>query len=191
MKIIYFLCFSFVIFIRVYSMDDSSKNDQLTNRQIQKTGVYLQQKYGMSMCGIGGGAIGGLNLVSVTFERKGKAVTIEEARAMIIDCTHTYIKDFNENQALHSYFKEYPLTEKNFALSIIFEGPNCEDFMDPILAHVGMNKGYIYYDTMVYKPQFGMTYFQKLSEETYDEALAILKLQKPVFDKQNAPRIEK
>jgi hypothetical protein len=110
---------------------------------------------------------------------------------MVIDCTHEYLENLNQNQALHSFFKEYPLTEKNLTISIMFEKAHYENFMDPEIFSVDIIEGDIIYDTLVYDPIMDVTSYKNLWQETYEEALSILCLQKPVFDKKSILPTEK
>lgn len=149
--------------------------DTLSHRKINKTGERLEKKYNMSISAIGGASKEGIWLMNIGFHHLGNPLTIEEGRRTIVDCVQEYLRDINNDEALLPYLKVHPFTINNLHIAIF----NCvedDNFVfDPILEVISTHQDKLIYRTRdpdnIYK-------YKNTFEETYEEALAILKKEK-------------
>lgn len=167
------LSFSFIGLI-LYA-DRRPQEDILSDRRIIKTGKRLEQKYNMSISSIGGATKEGLWLLTVTFNRRGEPMTIEEGRRVIIDCIQEYLKDINNDEKLRPYLKVYPFTIDNLDVAIINSAKDGSLVFDPILELITSRQEKIIYRTRDPADKYKYKY---TFEETYEEALGIVQKEK-------------
>lgn len=177
MKSIFLKLFFVIIIIFSYFYFDvfgtSSPADRLSSSQVIKTGGLLGEKYDMKICFMGGGETKDrkVRLVTVGFERKGKPLTLEEGRKIIVESTQTYLLDINNNEKLKPYLSKTPFTEENLNITIINLDEKGKFTLDPFLATISQLEGKVYYRTQDPENEYK---FKSEISETYNEAVAIL-----------------
>jgi hypothetical protein len=152
------------------------KGESLLKKVEKRTILKISKKYNLFLSAIGGGTDDqGIWLVNFMFDRRGKPYTIQESRAVIVDCIEELLSEINNDQEIRPYLKEYPFTPKNVSLTIISYDENGYDLVDPDLSVVSSSRGEINYSTTDPKN----SYKYKLDiYESYEEAVAILKREK-------------
>jgi hypothetical protein len=173
MKFLSFLFLFFLTFTMGYSSIESENHveeSEWLGEQIGLTTLALRLKYNMELISGAGFKRDGLDVLLVMFEKKSIIATQEEARAMIIDCIHAYLKVMNLKR---------PFTEKNLDIAIVFGDPES-------LTGVALERGIIQYTQNIcntHKDKFSTdkSLAKAPIEETYEKALELLHIQKPVF----------
>ncbi len=161
-------------------MGSYSKGDALSNQVIARTGERLSKKYHLSFSGIGGGEKDGKTwLMSVSFNRYGEPLTIEQGRRIIVDCVQEYLADINRHEELRPYLSNYPFTAHNLDIAIFNFNSKGESIVDPYLEVMADYKGEMMYFTS--DPENSYRYKSR-TYESYEEALAIL-------EKENIPSL--
>ncbi len=152
------------------------KGEYFLKKVEKRTILKLNKKYNLFLSAIGGGTDDeGIWLVRLMFDRRGKPYTLQESRAVIVDCIEELLSQINNDVDLRPYLKVYPFTPKNISLFIISYDENGFDIVDPHLSVVSGNGGEINYNTTDPKNP----YRHKLDIfESYEEAQAILKREK-------------
>ena len=176
MKIIYKLVVLFVFFLSA-SFNPFTSQSEMEKAKYQLIYYYtkdLKKKENLILSGIGGMNLGKdkIQLITLCFSSK-KALNLDQTRALVIDNVEDLLKSINSNQRLHPFLHDYPFTSKNINFSIIFEQSAGEWVQPPFIAYVHAENGKIRYDI---RPKNG--HLQDVNEETYQEALKIVKEQK-------------
>jgi hypothetical protein len=155
-----------------------SEHGKMLYSFVAKTGNKLEKKYGMSPCGIGGGAKeDGIWLMALSFDRYGDPLTEAEARKLIINCVDDFLEAVNNDEQLKPFLKEYPFTAKNLDLTIYnYDKGQVLNYF-PYIAIVTNSEGKVGFFTENASTKYG--YYTK-KYETYDEAIAILKRENKV-----------
>jgi uncharacterized protein YqgQ len=161
-----------------FSMDSTmdqglSEQSKMLYGFIARTSKKLGKKYGMSPCGLGGGAReDGIRLMCLRFERYGDPLTEEAARRLIINCVGDFLQFTNNDGQLRPFLKDYPFTAKNLSLAIFNYDQNQVLHYFPYIAIVTNSEGKIGFLTKIASAEYG---YHTEKYETYDEAVAIVK----------------
>ena len=121
--------------------------------------------------GMGGELMTNVKVLTLKYLSDRKT-TVDEARLLVVDCVEGLLKDVNNHKGIRPYLNDYPFTAKNLEFGIIFMDDN-GDFIegDKVLGSVSMIKDQIYYREGIPKTNR----FKKVHEETYEEALGIVR----------------
>ena len=95
-----------------------------------------------------------------------------EARRLIVDCVEEYIAAINASKQIRPFLQNYPVTAANIDIAIFSYNADRRTTYDPYIGTVSCRKGMIYYYTEDKDNEFR---YKSETEETYDEALAIIK----------------
>ncbi len=79
------------------------------------TAKTLESTYKMKLCGSGGGAMFGIDMVALSFEIK-RLITIEEARVILVASVQQYLENINASKTIRPYLVEYPFTPRGVTL---------------------------------------------------------------------------
>lgn len=126
----------------------------------------------MSGGGMAGGTVNVIGLGLATIQHP----SVEEARLIYVPLVEDFLHRLNSNEVIRPYLQNYPATIKNFELEITFKvnkiqkavGSNTVAFMFPM-------HGKIFYS----KIDSNTNRLADLYEETYEEALRIVREQHP------------
>lgn len=165
------------IFFSMNNFSSLPKQDQKSSQVIIKFGQEMKNKKNLNLCGIGGGANNGLWLLNASFETYQEPLTQSKARKLIVECVEDFLSTINEDEQLKPYLKVYPFTIENIELRIFCYTPDKNRIFDPYIGVVSCLRGIINYDTN--DPLDPYKYKANL-EESYEEALSILKKQEEV-----------
>jgi len=143
----------------------------MTEKIEKQVGQTLAKKYNMKFCGAGGGMPDGIvDMLALSFDLE-RQFTIEEARAILIDCVNTYVNAVNADKELKPYLKNSPFTPENIKISIFFKSPLSDDFYDPYLRVACTSHGDLIYRTKEKGKEFG---YKSEIIESYEDAVKIL-----------------
>ena len=130
-----------------------------------------REKWGLLCEAIGGGYIDQVNHIILSFYKED-ICTIEQARAIIVECNEEFVELINSHEPIRPYLSHYPYTKTGAKLSFSFVRPSetskkavdhafiCREVID-----------YAYYD-------FEEKKLMDMHEETYREAKKIVENQK-------------
>ena len=103
------------------------------------------------------------------------ALTEDEARKLIISAVDDYLESVNHDEVLRPHLRDYPFTPKNLELTIYNYEEDGKDIYYPFNHVVNNREGRIGYFTKEESKKYG---YKTTKHETYDEAVAILKMEK-------------
>src|ERR1700733_3341819 len=130
----FFMSCSFLSSILGRNMNkDSVDLDALSNKYIGKEGKRLGKKYGMSMCGIGGGIEDKIWLMSFAYQRFGSPLSEMEARKLIVAVVDDFLIELNNNKKMEPYLRDIPFTSKNVDIGIFNYTPTHHDYYHPYI----------------------------------------------------------
>lgn len=169
----------FGVLISCMNNSESSDEDTLSNQMIFKFGERMRKKYNTPLIGFGGAAKDGegTTILAASFNAYRGPVQKDEARKMILDYLDEFLADINANEKLRPYLATYPFTAKNVDLEIYYSDPDGYEFYDPYIGVVSINEGIVYYRTYDKEDK---TPFKSKTKETYEEALEIIRQDKPL-----------
>jgi len=136
-----------------------------------KVAKKLVKKHEMECVGVGGGMMGSVYMIGLSFQIH-RPIDRNEARERIIDCVEELLTAVNQNDEIRPFLKNYPFTTDNVQVAIFIKDKNRRDLYDPNISVVSVFKSQeISYcttepDKMKYKTQI---------REPYQEALALVK----------------
>lgn len=138
---------------------------------IQELSNKWKSEYGLEVRGVGSGGTYGWNLLNISYHRDN-SLEIDEARALLIQCTSELLDKINEHEKLLPRMQNHPFTANNLRLSINFGG----QYQFPPkgqLSNASVHEGNLLYFTHDHEiGAYGRSVL--LLKETYDEALNII-----------------
>ncbi|MES2200190.1 MAG: hypothetical protein V4489_08495 [Chlamydiota bacterium] len=152
------------------AMEYEDVANEITRKTIQK--VAREKK--MSAIGIGGGMLGDIYKMSISFQFF-HPTTQMEARQLLVDVVSTYLQEINSNQKIRPYLHDYPFTAKNVQIDIWIKNPDRSDVAFNQIDYMVALSGELYYDLPI---EPGTYKRRLLHKETYAEAVEILQDQK-------------
>ena len=163
----------------ILSMISSSYAISLDEKLIlaveKQAGEALSSKHQMRYQGSGGGFKNNKISMSALSFTIVKPLNKHDARHLIVDSIHEFLKTINDNNELSPYLLNNPFTINNIELTIFTTLPNGNSYYDPFLSVVCTHNGKIYYRS--YDPD--KKYHYKIDDvETFEEALQILAKEK-------------
>jgi hypothetical protein len=126
--------------------------------------------------GIGGSMNADVKILSPTYISSQK-LNVDEARVLFIETVEGLVSKMNTDENIRPFLHDYPSTEKNTAIGIVFFDENNEFLQDDFIALISMldnGNGMIYY--AIYNTETKK--LEDCYEEPYEEALRIVKEQK-------------
>jgi hypothetical protein len=131
-----------------------------------------KQLYAIGMGGGGIGKPGILRMLSITFQNYDK-MDISRARSLLVYSVEEFLKEINAKDELKPYLTETPFTSKNVDIAIHFVNKKSRNLRNPpFLAVARAKEGKL--DYIVDSNET----LEWIKEETYDEALEILRQEK-------------
>lgn len=150
-------------------VEKRSEKSILVDQILKSCAKTLSKRHHLSQCGDGAAMMFEVEQLILSFEIY-RALTREEARAMLIDCAHELIRTVNNHSAIQKYLLPGGFTEKSVQIQI-FIYPNHRRNYYPDLGVCSYNFGKLAYRS--HDPDNDNRY--KTSErETYEQALALL-----------------
>lgn len=136
-----------------------------------KVAKKLAKKHQMDCVGVGGGMMGSVYMIGLSFEIN-RPIDRDEARARIVDCVEELLTAVNQNEEIRPYLKNYPFTTHNVQVAIFIKDKDRRNLHDPLISVVSVFES----DDISYcttEPN-KMTYKNQV-HEPYQEALAKVK----------------
>ena len=153
--------------------NDPVPYDKIANQITNNSSDRLRKKYRMNIIGVKSGMMHCVNLMGIHFQ-VNRALSKEEARAIIVDCAKSFLADINQNESIRPFLKVYPFDLKHIEIIIFINTPDNGTFYHPDLSVVSVVDGKIGYDTN--DPDHKYRY--KLEEtESFEDALKIVQTQ--------------
>jgi hypothetical protein len=150
----------------------------MSNEIVDNYLIDMKSYHGLRCFGRGGGFMEKVNVISISFTLQGQRNQME-LREIIVSITEDLLKRYNNNQEIRPYLKNYPFTAENLRIAIYL--------VDDKGAHIH-NKGSLRdlfsgvfqsYGEVSYAVENDLKpYPQDVFEETYEEALMIVKNKK-------------
>ena len=97
----------FMVFLLNPRMMSAIDCDRLADRVSMDTAKVLEEKYHVQLIGTGGGAMHGVEQLSLSFEIS-PPVSIHQARKIAVDSAEIFLGKINSDKALRPYLAEYP-----------------------------------------------------------------------------------
>ena len=143
---------------------------QYANKVMHSYSKKVKKEKDLDAFGMGGELMTNVKSFSLTYVSERK-LNIDEARPLIVECIEDLLKDINDYKEIRPYLNDYPFTVKNLEFGIMFMKPNGDIIRDGHLADVTSLNGKILYRI---RP-LNTNRFKKIYEETYEEALRIVR----------------
>ena len=131
----------------------------------------LHARFGLEPLALGGSMMTTIDGFALTL-RTYKPLSVEQARACVLDCVDTYLQKINANAELQPYLKEKPFTAKGLTLQFLVLDQNDLFKSQSSLANFYLDKGKIVYNKC--NLQTGL--LEKVQEELYDQVASKPKL---------------
>jgi hypothetical protein len=127
-----------------------------------------QKKEGFLPYGTGGAFFKQINQFNFDLVTPGVNVTIEEARKVLVEKTEELVGKVNQNERVRPYLKDYPFSEKNIYLRVVFTTPNPLMNTKDAIVMAGVGRGKVFYSID------GPMGFDRVYEEPYATAYEIV-----------------
>lgn len=141
MRAVRFLIFTAVIFpmLMSFSFFSSKEPDHVVIAKKIRASVAknLCQKHRMSLIGEGGGMMGSVYIISLSFE-VNRLMDRDEARERIVDCVEELLSAVNQSKEIRPYLKNYPFTVENVDMAIFIKDKNGRSVYDPNICVVSV-----------------------------------------------------
>lgn len=166
--VIVIICFLFLSLKPIQEIDTCDEVAKISSLVASKL-----KKKGLRVSGTGASLRGGVEKISIFFQKKDLA-NISQARKIYIEAAEIFISTINQNKVIRPYLHDYPCTDRNIVFLISFKDENGNRPAENYVALVSLSNGIIFYST--YNHQKGE--FVKTHQEPYQEALKIVKEEK-------------
>ncbi len=169
MKFVFYL-FIFCLFPScvIYREDVAVKNVKIDNisQLLETIGIRVAIEYGFQMGASGVFGMNQIDSVMLIFKSRSNPIHVEEARRLILSINKEILDFLNRNKLQNWEYVNFPMTEKNISVGIIFEkGEFYEE--PPFVSTVSQDFGELEFEFFAPKSR------RKMSKiiETYEEAV--------------------
>jgi hypothetical protein len=136
-----------------------------------EVGTKLSKKHQMDQIGVGGGMMGSVYMIGLSFQIF-HPMDRNEARMRIVDCVEELLAAVNSNEEIRPFLKDYPFTSKNVQVSIYSSYPDGREALDPYISVVSVYiSDNIHFSTV----EADQSTYKHRYHEPYSEALAIVR----------------
>lgn len=134
-------------------------------------GKNLSKKHQMDVIGEGGGMMGSVYMIALSFQIR-HPLDRNEARARIVDCVEELLTAINSNEEIRPFLKNYPFTTKNVQVAIFSVSQDGRSVFDPYITVVSVDES----DNITFRTKEpNNTSYKNRHKEPYSKALAMLK----------------
>ncbi|MCB1067832.1 MAG: hypothetical protein KDK56_06565 [Simkania sp.] len=148
--------------------------EKMANQITAETADRIRTQFNLDPVGSGGAMMHDVKVMALSFNCY-RPLSIDESRELVINCVNEYLKSVNENKEIRPYLHNFPFNEQNIELVIfIFEDNKFTKIQSGQVSSVSTLNGKIRYKTRSAEDQYKR---EILHQETYEEALRILKEQ--------------
>ncbi|NGX48168.1 MAG: hypothetical protein K1000chlam3_01558 [Chlamydiae bacterium] len=169
--ITFFLVFCGEILKASHEQINMPEEDRIVHEIIDSTIESIRKKYNLHPCGIG--LEGKFEYLEISFETS-ELLEKDKARMILIDCTNEFLEKINTHK-IEKFLKPYPFVYKNVGIVLYILDENRKEPLHPKISLASTYKGKILYRTVNPENTFR---FKETYEESYEEALALLKKNK-------------
>lgn len=121
--------FLFFIFILLFGCDRNidgnthANKEDLSNELLFKISMKLKKEKKLQPFGRGAEAFDEIKMLYLSFQYY-EQMDIDDARGLLIEAVHIFLKSINEEGRIRPYLKNYPFEPKNIEMSIFFKKPD-------------------------------------------------------------------
>lgn len=160
-KIIFNMFLFFCNMSFAFKCNYSERASKLQKQYIKE----IKKKYDLTVCGTGAAMPDDIKELKLCFEKEG-CYSINEVRELYVKVADGFIDLINDDTAIRPYLHEYPFTENNIELGIIFEDEMGHFVNSNYVASVDVINGKIYFK--YYDSKEGR--LKNITVEPYQEA---------------------
>jgi len=172
--------FKYVVAIAVFSFlfgcsscgHQSPRYVILAHEITEKTGKELKAQKNLYLIGTGGGMMDDIQMMAMSFNYY-QEVDLKKARELLVYVVSQYLLAINGNTEVRPYLHEYPFTAKNVEIRMWIYKPDRSRLTSDKIYYISAINGVLNY----YIHGLEQYSRQTLCEETYQEALKMVKLQ--------------
>lgn len=129
----------------------------------------VEKTDGLVVTGSGGAMMGDIQEIFLSFETD-RCLDKAEMRSFLTQKSERFIELINENEEIRPYLHDYPCTEKNIELWVIFHKNGKKNLKYPHVRSAQLIRGKIYYSEFADEEDWFITE----SAEKYEDAFKIL-----------------
>ncbi len=152
--------------------------EQIAHRITARTAKKLQKELGLFCIGTGGGMMGDIYHMSMSFQYF-EEVDEGKARDLLVSATQEYLLAINTDKKVRPYLHNYPFMVEGIDISIWSKEPDGRSVPFDKIACFGVTKGVVDYSL----DQPGNKPYVVIHKETYAEALKIVEEQRSIEKK--------
>jgi hypothetical protein len=164
------------LFLTAYIIEPSqplSRGDIIRSEAERQAISYLEEKYGLVLCGAGGGNTDeGIWLIAASFFYQHDPISEQQARKLTVDCIDKFLSVINASEELRPYLRDVPFTAKNIAIRIVLTDLNGKRVHYPYIESISAVEDEIMYLTRDPNQKYG---YKTEVIESYDQAVEILR----------------
>ncbi len=147
--------------------------ERIADRITARTAKKLQKELGLLCIGTGGGMMGDIYHMSMSFQYF-EEVDEGKARDLLVSATQEYLSAINNDKKVRPYLHNYPFTVEGVDISIWSKEPDGHSVPFDKIACFGVTKGVVDYSL----DQPGNKPYVVIHKEPYAEALKIVEEQR-------------
>lgn len=130
----------------------------------------LSERYHMDVIGVTSGLADNVNTLGARFQIQGP-LPKDKLRQLIVGCVEEYLNEINSDEKIRPFLKNYPFTSQEISVAILVVNKRL-DLYHPEISAVANSGKIIWFGTVDQENASG---YKLIEEETYDEALKIVK----------------
>ena len=159
------LFFCFTSFMPLSCKTRLSKKVHCVAKIRENVAITLAKRHNIKIDNLGANMRDKVSLIYIDFEVPNK-LTQNECRRLIMGCVDELIEQVNACTEIQPYLENRPFGPENVAIFFVINDGK-KRVNHPEFAHIGFNRGELYYKTRNLRQQRG--YIQEI-RETFDEA---------------------
>ncbi len=152
--------------------------ERIADKITSKTAKKFQEQFGLRCAGIGGGMMGDIYSMAMSFDYF-QEVDLKEARELLVGITQEYLLDINTDKKVRPYLHSYPYTVKGVEMRVWCKSIDGRDVPLGEIRYFTNIEGVLEYSVRQTANGRSVT----IHEETYEEALKIVEEQRSIEKK--------
>jgi hypothetical protein len=167
-------CVSFFIFFIFHSCssDKMPIYESIANEiTLQVAKKLMSEHQGLHAVGTGGGMIDDVKFMMIGFNYYSDEIDVKKGRALLVECTETFLKAINSNEKIRPYLHNYPFLPSNIEVEVFCYKQDRHNLPDGTVCIFSTSKGNV--EFISNNPKTNR--LQVDHEEPYEEALRIVK----------------
>lgn len=131
----------------------------------------VKEKYHLVPTSYGGSFMGNISVISQMYSVYDKKYDVDEARALLVNCTQEYLNQINQDEKIKPYLSHVPFSENGLEFSIYFHKARFEYVDSEFVAGAILINGELHYSSYDHEKKK----FVDVHRESYEEAVRIVK----------------